>query len=114
MRSLGYKIFAALWILFFFIYELILSSMKVVFWIYTKPKKLRSEIFELPLQIKNPWGQIVMAHFITLTPGTLTIEILKNQNALRIHCLDKSSWEGTKDLVQKKLEPMLRKAFSEI
>lgn len=114
MKNLMFKFYVLLWIFLIFIYELILSSIKVIFWIYTKPKRLQSEIYELPLEIKNPWAQIIIAHFITLTPGTLTIEILKNQNALLIHCLDESSWEGTKDLVQKKLEPMLRKAYGEV
>ncbi|MGA0164524.1 MAG: Na+/H+ antiporter subunit E [Bdellovibrionota bacterium] len=114
MKNLLFKFYVFLWIFFLFVYELILSSLKVILWIYTKPKRLQSEVYELPLEIKNPWAQIIIAHFITLTPGTLTIEILKNQNALLIHCLDESSWEGTKDLVQNKLEPMLRKAYGEV
>src|SRR5690606_4099135 len=91
-----------------FVYEVTMSSLKVVWWIYTKRSKIESEFFEVRLDVSKSWQQILIAHFITLTPGTLSIEF-SDRDILLIHCLDRSSMKDTVLLVQEKLEPLLRK-----
>lgn len=55
--------------------------------------------------LKDPIHRILLANSITLTPGTITVN-LSNDGEYKVHCLDKSMAEGIDDSVFVK---MLRK-----
>lgn len=55
--------------------------------------------------LKNPIHRILLANSITLTPGTITVE-LSDKGVYKVHCLDKSFAPGMDDSVFVK---MLRK-----
>ena len=55
--------------------------------------------------LKNPIHRILLANSITLTPGTITVE-LSDKGLYKVHCLDKSFAPGMDDSVFVK---MLRK-----
>lgn len=55
--------------------------------------------------LKNPIHRILLANSITLTPGTITVE-LSEKGEYKVHCLDKSFADGMNDSVFVK---MLRK-----
>ena len=51
--------------------------------------------FHLPL--KSAFAQMVLANSITLTPGTITVDM--HEGYYRVHCYDKSMAEGLEDSV---------------
>ena len=55
--------------------------------------------------LKNPIHRILLANSITLTPGTITVE-LSEDGEYKVHCLDKSFADGINDSIFVK---MLRK-----
>lgn len=55
--------------------------------------------------LKNPIHRILLANSITLTPGTITVE-LSESGEYKVHCLDKSFADGINDSIFVK---MLRK-----
>ena len=55
--------------------------------------------------LKNPIHRILLANSITLTPGTITVE-LSEKGVYKVHCLDKSFAPGMDDSIFVK---MLRK-----
>ena len=55
--------------------------------------------------LKNPIHRILLANSITLTPGTITVE-LSDKGLYKVHCLDKSFAPGMDDSIFVK---MLRK-----
>ena len=55
--------------------------------------------------LKNPIHRILLANSITLTPGTITVE-LSDKGVYKVHCLDKSMADGINDSIFVK---MLRK-----
>ena len=48
--------------------------------------------------LKNPIHRILLANSITLTPGTITVELSEN-GEYKVHCLDKSFAPGINDSV---------------
>ena len=48
--------------------------------------------------LKNPIHRILLANSITLTPGTITVE-LSEDGEYKVHCLDKSFAEGMDDSI---------------
>jgi multicomponent Na+:H+ antiporter subunit E len=104
------QIKALIFLIILFIYEVSLASVKVLWWIYKKPRSLRSAFFELPISVKTDAQKILIAHFITLTPGTLAVDIQKNSKIL-VHLLEESEKDGTIRLIQKKVEPLVKELW---
>lgn len=91
------------------IYEVCLSSVKVLWWIYSRPRSLESEFFSLPLEVEKGWQKIFIAHFITLTPGTLSVDIEVEKNSILIHVLNRKEKEGLVNLIREQVEPLVKK-----
>lgn len=45
--------------------------------------------------LKSDFGRFLLANSITLTPGTITVEV--EENRLTVHCLDKSMLDTSED-----------------
>jgi len=101
------KLLAPFQILILFLAALTVSSFKLIIMIYSPTGKIRSGFFEIPLPTTTLWHRIVIAHFISLTPGTLSIEILESDHLL-VHAMDLVNRKAVNELVQKKLGPLLR------
>lgn len=87
---------------FVFIIELIKSNLDVARRVLTPSLPINPGIVEVKTKLKSKIGRIILANSITLTPGTLTIEIKGDR--LFIHWIDVESEdinEATKQIVQK-------------
>lgn len=71
-----------------FVYELILSSLRVAYLIFQDQKHLRPEILAFPLRVSTDAQITLLANLITLTPGTVSIDISRDRRFLFIHCID--------------------------
>lgn len=63
--------------------------------------KLEPQIVVYESRIKNNWLITILANVITLTPGTMSVDI--SDNRLKIHCLNKEYAEGLNAMVLEKL-----------
>jgi multicomponent Na+:H+ antiporter subunit E len=83
-----YRVLAVIRLLFIFIKELILSNIAVLK-VILKPKlDVRPGIFALETELERDWEITVLANLITLTPGTLVIDISPENKVLYIHAMD--------------------------
>ena len=72
-----------------FFYELFASALRVAF-IVVQPNlraKLHPRIIAVPLRVKSDWEITILANLITLTPGTLTIDVAPDRSHLMVHVL---------------------------
>jgi multicomponent Na+:H+ antiporter subunit E len=71
------RFFTTLWYLFVYIfvllYEMFLASLDVVYRVVTMD--IRPEIIMIKSNIKSDLGILLLANSITLTPGTITVDI---------------------------------------
>jgi len=82
------NVYAAIKLLFIFIRELILSNIAILK-VILKPKlDIKPGIFALPTELTKDWEITVLANLITLTPGTLVIDISDDNKLLYIHAMD--------------------------
>ena len=78
----------------FFIKELILSALQVA-WLVVQPKlRLRPGIIAYPLTVTTDLQITLLANMITLTPGTLSVEVSHDRKSLFIHAIDIESREA--------------------
>ena len=101
-------------LVFFFAAELFLSSIRVLWDIVTPLMRSNPEIIELPLDAKTDLDIMLVANFISLTPGTLSIDLNKNKTRIRIHAMfvdDKQALiHSIKNGIEKRLLTTLRSA----
>ncbi len=69
----------------FFLKEVLLASLKVAYDVITPKDHMRPAIIAVPLDVKTDWEITLLANFITLTPGTLSIDISEDKKTLFIH-----------------------------
>ena len=87
--------------IFVLIYEIIKSSLSVVLIAFKQDIEIQPLIVFFEVKLKNKVLLTVLANSITLTPGTMTVDV--EENRFCVHALDKSMAEGIEDLVFVKL-----------
>ncbi|MGR3503464.1 Na+/H+ antiporter subunit E [Pseudaestuariivita sp.] len=74
-------------LLVLFHYELVVSSVQVLWDIVTPTLLARPAILEMPLDVKTDAGILLVTNLISLTPGTLSIDVSEDRKTLTIHAM---------------------------
>ncbi|WP_066497214.1 Na+/H+ antiporter subunit E [Abyssisolibacter fermentans] len=99
-----FKVLYFVWYSLILIKEIIIANFKVAAIILKPNIKISPNVISIKTSLKSKSYIAILANSITLTPGTLTIDI--KDDRLDIHCLTKRDSENLKDL---KLEKILLK-----
>lgn len=86
------------------IVEMFKSNFHVAKVVLSPKLKISSSVVTINTKLKNDFDKVVLANSITLTPGTLTLDLIEDK--LIIHCLDKKVAKGLKNV---RFEEMLLK-----
>jgi len=86
--------FAFIIYIFVFLFELLKSNFDVAKRVLSPSLPVNPGIVEVKTSLKSPMGRLLLANSITLTPGTLTVEI--KGDSLFIHWIDVSSTDVDK------------------
>jgi multicomponent Na+:H+ antiporter subunit E len=78
-----------------FFVELAKSAWKVMVMVLTPKLDLKPGIFAFPLTVQRDFEITLLANLITLTPGTLSVDVSDDKKTLYVHALDCSDVEGT-------------------
>lgn len=62
--------------------------MKIIYFILKPGHQFRPAVLELPLSLNSNFGITLLANLITLTPGTITLEISDDKKYLYFHTID--------------------------
>ncbi|SDN98739.1 multisubunit sodium/proton antiporter, MrpE subunit [Psychrobacillus sp. OK028] len=71
-----------------FIKELVLSNISVLKLILKPTMPIRPAIFAMPTVLEQDWEITLLSSLITLTPGTIVIDISDDNKTLYIHSID--------------------------
>lgn len=82
------KMWAMLKLLLLFLKELVLSNLAVTLQILRPKLGVRPGVFAYRTELASDWEVMLLANLITLTPGTLTLEVSPDQRTLYIHSID--------------------------
>ena len=79
-----------------FLYELGVSAVRVAIVVLTPNMKsvLRPAIIAFPLSVKSDAEITLLANLITLTPGTLSVDVSEDRSLLYVHTLTLSTREA--------------------
>ena len=71
----------------FFISELVLANLKVAYDILTPPWHMKPGVIAMPLEARTELEITLVAHLISLTPGTLSLDVSDDRKVLYIHAM---------------------------
>ena len=77
------KIIASL--VLFYLKELLVASLRVAYDVLTPKDHMAPAIVAVPLDAETDLEITLLANFITLTPGTLSIDVSKDRKTLYVH-----------------------------
>lgn len=97
-----------------FLYELAASAIRVAIVVLTPNLKaaLRPAIVAFPLSVKSDAEITLLANLITLTPGTLSIDVSKDRSVLYVHVLTLSTRESLIADIAGGFEARVREIYS--
>lgn len=73
--------------IFYFSYELILANIKVTIDILTPRHRMTPAIIAVPLTVDKNFEISLLANLITLTPGTLSMDLSSDKKILYVHSM---------------------------
>jgi len=97
---------------FYVLFIEIIKANVMVAKIILQPKmNIKPGIIAVPIRTKTDVGITAIANTITLTPGTLTIDVSDNKEVLYVHAIDASDPQGLCDSIRDDLEEYVLEAF---
>ncbi|MEM7528078.1 MAG: Na+/H+ antiporter subunit E [Pseudomonadota bacterium] len=94
------------WLIVFFLWELINSAWRVFIAVFARKIDVTPRFHALPLDARSDVQITMTANMITLTPGTLTVDVSPDRKHLLIHSM--FTEEGT-DMVNASIKDGLEK-----
>jgi multicomponent Na+:H+ antiporter subunit E len=98
-------------LLLLFLKELAMSAWRVAVLVASPKLEPKPGIFALPLTVDSDYEIVMLANMITLTPGTLSIDVSEDRKTLYVHAIDCSDPEAVKRDIKKGFERKIMEAF---
>lgn len=97
-----------------FLYELMVSAIRVAVIVVTPDLKsaLRPAIVAVPLTVKSDAEITLLANLITLTPGTLSVDVSDDRSLLYVHVLTLSTREALIADIASGFETKVKEVFA--
>jgi len=107
-----YKGGKALEFVWFFIKELVVSNAYLAYDVLTHKFHMKPRIVAVPLDVKTDLQITMLANLISLTPGTLSLDVSTDKKILYIHAMYASDAEETKQKIKDGMERRVLELFS--
>jgi multicomponent Na+:H+ antiporter subunit E len=95
----------------FFLYELVVSSLKVAWDVITPQHKSNPAIIEMPLDVQSDLEILLVTNLISLTPGTLSLDVTPDRKTLIVHAMFADDPEGLVRELKDGMERMVKEVF---
>lgn len=98
-------------LLLLFLRELAKSAWVVTVTVMSPKMDVKPGIFAFPLTVDRDFEITLLANLITLTPGTLSVDVSDDRKTLYVHALDCSDPEAVKRDIAEGFERRILEAF---
>jgi multicomponent Na+:H+ antiporter subunit E len=101
----------AIGLFFFFLKELVLSSVRVAIDVIKPRLTMRPAVIAVPLELTSDAQITILANLISLTPGTLSIDVSKDKTCLYVHAMYGHDAEALRRSIKSDFEHRIREVF---
>jgi multicomponent Na+:H+ antiporter subunit E len=97
----------------FFLYDLIMSSFRVAYDVLTPEDKSNPAILHMPLDVKSDIEILLVTNLISLTPGTLSLDVTPDRKTLIVHAMFADDPDAVIESLKSGMERMVKEVFEE-
>ncbi len=95
----------------FALWSILKSSIEVA-QIVVRPKlNIQPGIIAIPLDVRSDMGITLLANLITLTPGTVSLDMSTDRRTLYVHCIDIKDPDAVRDDIKQNFERRVIELF---
>lgn len=94
-----------------FVYELVNSALRVLLLVIRPNLEIKPGIIAYPLKVDRDFEITLLANLITLTPGTLSVDISRDRRMLFVHFIDSADPDAVKHDIASGFERKIMEAF---
>lgn len=95
-----------------FFVELAKSAWKVAVMVVSPRLDIKPGIFAFPLTVTRDFEITLLANLITLTPGTLSVDVSDDKKILYVHAIDCADPDAARRDIAEGFERKIREAFA--
>lgn len=106
------KIPYAFYLLGYYIYKVIEANLQVARSVLSPLDKIRPGIVAIPLDVQTDAQITLLAHMITMTPGTLTLDVSTDRSTLFVHAMDASDPNALRQDIKQSFEKKILHLFN--
>ena len=113
--SPGYFMRVLYWLrlIVMFHYELVVSSALVVWDVVTPRHRSRPAVLDVPLTVRSDAGILLVTNLISLTPGTLALDVSPDRRTLKVHAMFGDDPDAVRRQLTEGMERWVRDALGE-
>ncbi len=100
-------------LILFFVYELVVSSLQVAWDVLTPADRSTPAIVAMPLDARSDTEILLVTNLISLTPGTLSLDISPDRRTLYVHAMFGADPERLVQDLKNGMERMVLEVFAE-
>ncbi|MEM7034541.1 MAG: Na+/H+ antiporter subunit E [Chloroflexota bacterium] len=95
----------------FFLWELTLANFKVAQSVFLPNRFMSPGVVAIPLSVTSPEEISLLANLITLTPGTLSLDVSTDQRTLYVHAMHVDDLDEFRDGIKNGFEKRVHEVF---
>jgi len=95
----------------YFLWQLLLSNIKIAQCVLGPERLMKPGIIAIPLSVKTDLEIFLLANAITLTPGSLTVDVSADHQFLYVHSMQIDDAEAYRKDVKEGFERMIMEVF---
>ena len=93
------------------VWDIVVANLQVALQILGPRARLQPGFFELPLDTDNELAITLLASMISLTPGTVSVDVSAERRIILVHGLDVRDEAAAIDTIKQRYERPLKEAF---
>jgi len=105
------RFFRAVRLFLYFYWELVVSSVQVARDVLSLHPRMKPKIVEMPLDVKTDFQILLVTNLISLTPGTLSLDVKPDRSSAMIHAMFADDPDAVVAGLKSGMERMVKEAF---
>jgi multicomponent Na+:H+ antiporter subunit E len=105
------KIYQIIFFTLFFARELIVANLRVAYDVLTRHHHMSPGVVAIPLDVQTDAEITLLANLITLTPGTLSLDVSADRKVLFVHAMYIEDVEGFRRYIKEGFERRVREVL---
>jgi multicomponent Na+:H+ antiporter subunit E len=95
----------------FFLWELILANLRAAFSVLAPRNRLRPGVIAVPIDVRSDAEATLLANLLTLTPGTLSLDVSADRKILYLHAMHVDDADRFRREIKEGFERRLREVL---